>query len=238
METNVNYTVVGAFVISLLAAIILGIIWLSSGFTVETSSTYLVYMQESVTGLSVEASVEYNGVNVGSVTEINLNKYNPHLVELMLSIKSGTPITHGTEATLATKGITGIAFVALKDKGSDLAPLKALPGQKYPIIKTAPSLFLRIDTALEKLTKSLSQVSNSIQSLLDAENLRSIKSTLKNLDQSSNRLSPALQVISTQTIPEMNRVFSNMDSITKEIKDNPSILIRGSAQQPLGPGEN
>lgn len=259
METNVNYTIVGAFVISLATVIILGIIWLSSGFSVETYSTYLVYMQESVSGLSIDAPVEYNGVKVGAVKSINLNQHNPHLVELQLNIKTGTPITEGTVATLDSKGITGITFIALKDKSTNLTPLKALPGQDYPVIKTAPSFFLRIDLALEKLNKSLSQVSTSIQSLLDSENLHSIKQTLSNLDritanlaaqnqrltsimantaQASNDFPIAMQVLSTQTLPSMNNLISNMDSFTKEIKDNPSILIRGTAQPQLGPGEN
>jgi hypothetical protein len=36
----------------------------------------------------------------------------------------------------------------------------------------------------------------------------------------------------------MNNVLSNLDTVTKDLKDNPSMLIRGSAEQPLGPGEN
>lgn len=258
MDMNVNYTIVGAFVITLFTCIVLGIIWLSSGFTLEEYSPYMVYMQESVTGLSVDAQVELNGVKVGSVKSITIDQANPRIVELMLTIKSDTPITQGTEATLDTKGITGIAFVALKDKGTNLKPLRALPGQPYPVIKTSPSIFLRMDTAFSKLNESLSKVTDSIQSLLDAENLKSIKETLKNLDQitrslandskkfsiiinntaqASHQFKPAMQVLTTQTLPSTNNVLENVDDITKSLKDNPSLLIRGAAPLPLGPGE-
>jgi phospholipid/cholesterol/gamma-HCH transport system substrate-binding protein len=257
MEMNVNYTIVGAFVITLLTAIVLGIIWLSSGFSVETYSNYMVYMQESVTGLSIDAPVEYNGVNVGTVTTISLNHENPQLVELLLNIKTGTPITEGTVATLQSKGITGIAYIALKDKSTDLTPLRALPGQKYAVINTAPSFFLRLDTALSKLSKSISRASDSINKLLDPENLQSIKQTLKNLDEvtqviagnktkivtilndtahASQQFSPMLQTFNTQTIPATNSVLSNLNSLSTDIKENPSILIRGTVT-PLGPGE-
>ena len=128
METNVNYTLVGAFVIILLASIIFVIIWLSSGLSLAQYSTYMIYMQESVAGLNVDAPVEYNGVDVGLVKEIELNRKNPQLVELTLGIKSNTPITMGTEAMLATRGITGITYIALKDKSADLRPLVAVPG--------------------------------------------------------------------------------------------------------------
>src|ERR1700728_394360 len=120
METNVSYTVVGAFVITLLTATILAIIWLSSGFSFDQYSTFMVYMQESVTGLSIDSPVELNGVNVGTVSSITLNRKNPQLVELLLSIRNDTPLTKGTVATLNTRGFTGIAYLALKDKSTNL----------------------------------------------------------------------------------------------------------------------
>src|SRR5438094_282825 len=100
MDTNVNYSLVGAFVILLISAI--------------QYSHYLIYSQESVSGLSIDAPVEYNGVNVGSVRDISLDSANPHLVKLSLNISSSAPITNGTVATLTTKGITGVMFIALK----------------------------------------------------------------------------------------------------------------------------
>ena len=41
METNVNYTLVGAFVIALVTATVLAIIWLSSGFSIKENDIYL-----------------------------------------------------------------------------------------------------------------------------------------------------------------------------------------------------
>lgn len=272
METNVNYTIVGTFVIILFAAIVLSIIWLSSGFSFDHYSTYLVEMQESVTGLNIDSPVEYNGVSVGSVYSIKLNRQNPQQVEVLLNINDKTPITRGTIATLATKGLTGMTFVALKDKSTDLRPLVKLPGQKYPIIPTAPSLFLRLDTALSELTKNLHEVAEAVRTVLNPENQLSIKETLLNLKiftrtlsensekfttilentaKASNQLTPLLQssmgtmrMLETQTLPSAYRLISNLDEVTRnltgftsELKQNPSILIRGVDRQGLGPGE-
>src|SRR5688572_1168472 len=123
MDTNVNYTIVGAFVIVLTSFMILGIIWLSSGFGGEEYSTYAVMMQESVSGMSVDSPVEFNGVNVGTIKSIKLEPKNPKLVKILLEVKNDTPITQGTIATIDTKGITGVTFIALKDKSTDLRPL-------------------------------------------------------------------------------------------------------------------
>src|SRR3990167_263035 len=99
MEANVNYTVVGLFVIILTAAFVFGIIWLSSGAYWEKEyQTYQVFMQESVSGLNIDSPVEYNGVNVGTVSYISIDQKNPKLVQVLLSIKQGTPITLGTRA--------------------------------------------------------------------------------------------------------------------------------------------
>jgi phospholipid/cholesterol/gamma-HCH transport system substrate-binding protein len=197
VDTHVNYTAVGAFVILLFAAIIFSIIWLSSGFSFEHYSPYIVYMQESVTGLSPDALVEYNGVDVGTVEKIEINHKNPQLVELLLRVKNNTPITQGTVATLNSRGLTGLTYISLKDKGSDLRPLTILPGQAYPVIKTAPSLFTRLDTALSKLSSSLNSITESIQSVLNEENQRSIKAILKNLQQVTGMLAANNQKLTT-----------------------------------------
>ncbi len=251
METNINYTVVGAFVIALVAAIVMGVIWLSAGFSVVQYTNYQVFMRESVNGLAVDAAVEFNGVSVGTVKSIELSQKDPQVVIILLNVKNNTPVTLGTRATLNMKGLTGIGYLALIDKGTDPRPLTALPNQPYPVINTAPSLFLRFDTAMTKLNDSLHQVSVSVQSLLDQTNLRSIKQILQNM-QATTQLMPqlmqesrsAMKSISTQTLPAANQAMADLSIITRnlvgvsnEIKQNPAVLIRGVQPNPLGPGE-
>src|SRR3990167_2312386 len=272
MITSTRYSLVGGIVIVLFAVVVLGIILISSGSSFARYSIYLVYMQESVTGINIDSSVEFNGVEVGKVQDIKLNHQHPKLVTLLLSIKNSTPVTRGTVAMLASRGITGISYVALKDRSDDLRPLPIEPGQKYPIIKTAPSIFLRLDAALNLLTNNFRQINESIQSLLNKENLQSIKSTLYNLDhittnlarnsqrvniiitntsEASKQFTPLLnssvgtmKLLETQTLPEAYRLLVNMDDMTRtlaelsyEIKQNPSMLIRGVNRVGLGPGE-
>ena len=251
METNVRYTIAGIFVLVLFAFIILGVIWLSAGFSVETYNLYKVYMKESVSGLSVDGAVEFNGVNVGTVKSIKISQKDPELVELLLRIRSTTPISEGTMATMNLRGLTGVTFIALRDKGEDFTPLKALPGEPYPVIKTGPSLLTRLDEAFSQLNKSFKEVSVSIQKLLDENNLQSIKVILNNLISVTDRLNPLIQngfdtldalrrdtlPAANQAISNMNGVISNMSAITLEMKQNPSVLIRGTTPLPLGPGE-
>ncbi len=245
MDTNVNYTIVGAFVIALIAAVILSIIWLSSGFSIEQDTTYAVYMNEAVTGLNPDSSVEFNGVGVGTVRSIKLNASNPQLVELLINIRKDTPITQGTVATLATRGITGITYIALKDKGLNKKPLLTHPGDPYPIIKTEPSLLLRIDITMNRLSRNFQQISHSLQAVLDKENLESIRQLLinmrritetmsannarfdvimKNTSQASQQFLPLVQssqaavnTLQMQTLPMFYEVMANLNSIAQEL---------------------
>ena len=237
METNVSYTIVGIFVIFLTSCIVLGIIWLSSGFSFEHYNPYMVYMRESVSGLSIDSPVEFNGVEVGNVKTISINHKNPELVELLLNIKSSAPITNGTVATLNSRGITGITYVALKDKSNDLTPLVAEAGQAYPVIRTAPSLFVRIDTAMSELSNNFHLITESIQQLLNKENQRAIKKTLSNMQEMTAIMQSQTLPMTYQTLNNLNNMTQSFAGLAKEIKRNPTALIRGSAEPQLGPGE-
>ena len=139
MEPKVNPIIVITFLSALLTAMLLTIIWLSIGFAYEKYTTYAVYMTEAVTGLSLSSPVEYNGVNVGEVSNILLDNDHPQFVELILKIKAKTPVTRSTVATLASRGITSITFISLRDVGNDNRPIMQLADQPYPIIKSGPS---------------------------------------------------------------------------------------------------
>jgi len=273
MDTNVNYAIVGAFVISLIAAITFGMIWLSSGLSHGGQYKYYeIFMKESVAGLSIDSVVEFNGVNVGSVKKIEIDSHDPRLVLVVLSVLDTTPVSQGTKATLNSKGLTGVAYVALEDDGSNPKPLVKLHSEPYPIINTAPSFFFRIDTGMKKFNENVTKVTTAIQNLLDQENLQSIREILidmrhvtrtlagnaeemqtiiHNTAQASGHFLPVLQgsqemlrSLNSQIIPEAAKAMSNLDlittnlsSVSREIKDNPAIVIRGRTEQPLGPGE-
>jgi phospholipid/cholesterol/gamma-HCH transport system substrate-binding protein len=251
METDVRYTIAGVFVIVLVAFITLGIIWLSAGFSVQTYTIYQVNMKESVSGLSVDAAVEYNGVNVGTVKNIRISPKDPEQVEVLLRIRSSTPITQGTLATMSMRGLTGVTFVALRDKGTDKHKLKKLPDEAYPIINTAPSILMRFDQALTEMNATFTRISASIEKLLNDENLNYMRDILYNIKTLTLELQPiihssvdTINLFNRETIPRTNQAISNLDtimgdisSIANEIKDNPSVMLRGKSSPPLGPGE-
>ena len=189
METKVNYAVVGLFVLVLGAALIGIVLWLSAGnFNRQAYATYYVYMQESVSGLNVNAPVKYHGVDVGRVRRIMLDPHDPERVRLVLDIVRDTPIKTDTVAVIAAQGLTGIAYVELSG-GSRRAPLlTAGPGQRYPVIRTAPSLLGRLDKSLSRLLADLTQLSESANALLSPQNRQALSASLANLQKLTGTL--------------------------------------------------
>lgn len=179
METKLNYTVVGLFVLLLSTALIAGVLWLGGGKQYrKTYDTYLAYLGESVSGLNLNAPVKYRGVEVGMVRQISLDPANPEQVRLEFGIERGTPIKEDTVAVLKVQGLTGIAYVELSGGSRDAPPLKPKRGSKYPVIATGPSLLARLDTAVTDLLTNLDRASDSVNALLDEDNRLAFKSTL------------------------------------------------------------
>jgi phospholipid/cholesterol/gamma-HCH transport system substrate-binding protein len=182
MEARVNYAIVGAFVLVLGAALIGGILWLSSGGAARTAyDTYLTYMDESVSGLSLDAPVRYRGVEVGRVRRIALAPSNIEQVQLTMEIERGTPVKVDTVAILRTQGLTGIGYIELTKGLQDSPPLLAKPGEKVPVIRSGPSLIARLDSAISSLLTNMNRSSESFNALMDESNRAAITQTLADL---------------------------------------------------------
>ena len=121
MRPKVSFMLVGAFVIALSAALVVAVVWLSTASADKAYDTYVMY-PPSVSGLNPNATVSYNGVEVGRVTEIELDRDDPSRVRVLLEVESGTPIKTDTVGVVAASGITGVAHISLSG-GSAEAPL-------------------------------------------------------------------------------------------------------------------
>ncbi len=258
MEGKVNYTIVGLMVIILTTAFITCALWLSIGFNQKSYKIYAVYMHETVSGLNEESPVKYNGVPVGQVKIIEINHQNPQQVRLLLEIEDSTLITMSTVAMLISQGITGTTYVGLTATSSDLQPLKQLPNEPYPIIASRPSLFYQLDKVLKEVSENINSVSIEVKKIFDNKNAMHIKHILNNTDIIMRDLSKSTYVLpkitqdfdmslhkiqsiaipSTITfINKLNTIASQLEQLSKNINQNPSIILRGSTPPQAGPGE-
>ncbi|VAW75419.1 hypothetical protein MNBD_GAMMA13-709 [hydrothermal vent metagenome] len=183
MDKKINHAMVGLFVILLGTAWLAISLWLALGNFSTQYTDYRVYMDESVSGLYVDAPVKYRGVEIGKVKSIKLNPDIPGQVQLTLAIESSVPIKEDTIAVLTVQGLTGVAFVDLSGGSLGSPQLEATDDEFYPIIKTGPSFFSRLDTSGTELIANLNILAHSLASVFNAEGTRTVSEILANINE-------------------------------------------------------
>ncbi|MAZ39430.1 MAG: hypothetical protein CMF49_04855 [Legionellales bacterium] len=234
MENTNNYFRIGLFVIGFTVVFIILCLWLSVGLSGKTYKTYVVYMKESVSGLSDKAPVKYNGVEIGYVANVSLYKKDPALVTLKLAIESQVPIYTDTRAILETQGLTGIAYIELQGGEKGAKQLHAQVGEKYPVIKSSPSLLFRLDNALDDLTHNLNDISSGLKTVLNKQNTEAVRDIIQNFKFLSDNLknnSKKLNLIIDNTSKASNalpRVMHSVEESAKSVQNISAKLSRTS----------
>jgi len=173
---------VGLFVIMLGATWLAISLWLALGDFSTQYTSYHVYMDESVSGLYLDAPVKYRGVEIGKVRQIKLNPAVPDQVQLTLDIDPEVPIKEDTIAVLTVQGMTGIAFVDLTGGSLASSLLVAKDDQFYPVIQSGPSFFSRLDMSGTELIANLNVLANALANVMDEEGTQALHDTLVNIN--------------------------------------------------------
>lgn len=226
MEPKIRYVAVGLFVVLLGTASVAVFLWLSRGIDRTTYDRYRAHFRESVSGLGPNAVVKYRGVAVGRVREIVINPRNVEEVRLTLDIARGTPVKTDTVATLKLQGLTGLAFLDLSG-GSQEAPfLQAEAGERYPVIRTAPSLLHRIESDVTRLVAGVTDLAEDARSLVDKETRDEIKRILRDLAALTDTLAKRSETVDrgiadgARAMENIARITDRLDARTPEIVEN------------------
>src|SRR5262249_59694945 len=106
-----NYVLIGFFTLVVLAGGFGFVHWFRSSAVTNSRATYHVVFQGSVGGLRKGSTVEFNGMRVGEVAELQLDKRDPKQVLVTISVDSNVPIRDDTHVRLEFAGLTGVASV-------------------------------------------------------------------------------------------------------------------------------
>jgi len=222
-----KYVLMGLFVLLLGLVFVGGILWLGSGNTGRVYDEYLVYMQESVSGLSRDNVVKYQGVDVGRVREIGFDARHVGAVRLLLQLDQGTPVREDTVATLETQGLTGLAFINLTSGSADAPLLGPGPGEDYPVIASRASTWGRLDRSVEELVSNLTDVSKLLKVLLSEQNLQRFSHSLQNIDALTTALGGRTERI-TEAIDDLAATARHGREGTAQLPDAIAQLRRGA----------
>lgn len=222
MDTKVNYTLVGFFVITLVLMLAGFLLWMNKyGFVEESIDNYLIKMDEAVSGLNIESPVKYRGVNVGVVDNILISKQDPEIVEVHISVKGGTPITQKSIAVLASQGITGLSYIEIKGGAKGAQRLKN--GDTIP---SGKSLLVKLEDYANQITEKLVQTLSNIDSMLSKENIEAINSAIRNIDTTTQTLNNRIErLLSEKNIQSVESTLANSSKLTNILANKSDRLI-------------
>ena len=164
----------------------------------------------SVAGLSEGSSVKFQGMNIGTVSEISVDRENTAVVIVGFCLKPGVPIKEGTKSQLGTIGITGLKFLELKGGGQ---------GENIPVGGEIPSE----KSGWDEITGKASVIAEKLESILNQFNeaLKGVqKDDVEKIVKNVNGISASLDEILVKNKDEISGVVKESRVFMKELNGN------------------
>ncbi|HEY0281050.1 MAG TPA: MlaD family protein [Rhizomicrobium sp.] len=188
METKANYVAVGAFVLTCMLGLVIALLWLSGLQYSQEFSYYQTYFTGPVTGLGKGTAVRYNGINVGRVNDVQFDPDDPQKVIVTLQVQPKLGIRVDSVISIESEGLTGGSYVQIIGGKKDAPLLTPAEGQRYPVIKSAPSALQKLAKGVPQLLEKLNTAADRINAILNDDNRKAFARILTNLDQTTGAL--------------------------------------------------
>jgi len=150
----------------------------------------------------VGASVLFNGIRVGEVTELRLAADNPRRVNATIAVAADTPVRSDTKVGLDFQGLTGVPVVALEG-GKEIAPsgkvptLIAEPGAGQSMTQAARDALRRVDSILTENAEPLQGMIANFRTFSDglARNTGKLDGIVAGLERMTGTSTPPPKVV-------------------------------------------
>ncbi len=226
MDRDTNYVVVGAFVLLVIAMAASFVYWYTEQREKRTYERYEIYFQGTVSGLTRGSPVRYLGVDVGKVVRLELDRQHPKRVQVIVDVESAAPLDARTLASLGLQGITGLLYIDLEQdpKATTGGPLAQ--GERYPVIRSAPSDFDILLSSLPALAARIGELVDRFNRVLSDENVRAFDAILDNTRLASARLPETVHDVqllvadSRRAVHEVEEAAAQLRSMTNAAAPN------------------
>jgi phospholipid/cholesterol/gamma-HCH transport system substrate-binding protein len=182
METRASHVLIGAFALGVLLLAFGFVLWLGKLELDREWTEYEIVFTEAVTGLTVGGAVQYNGIQIGDVRRLSLDRDDPSRVIARVRIAGETPVKTDTRAKLTLTGLTGVAIIQLSGGSAEAADLTAPPGE-LPRIIADESALAKLLANSEGIVTSVNEMMLRLSVLLNDENLGKIAATVAHIEQ-------------------------------------------------------
>jgi phospholipid/cholesterol/gamma-HCH transport system substrate-binding protein len=188
METKANYVAVGAFVLTCMLGLVIMLLWLSGMQYNQEFSYYQTNFTGAVTGLGKGTTVRYNGIDVGHVDDVKFDPNDPQVVIATLQVLPSLGIRTDSIVSIESEGLTGGSYVEISGGSKNAPLLTAKEGQRYPVIKSAPSTLQKLALGAPQLLSKLNSAADKINAVLSKDNQKAFAHILANLDTTTGAL--------------------------------------------------
>jgi len=242
METRAHYVAVGAFVLAMVTLAFVAVLWVArSEFTTQFAN-YDIYFTGPVSGLRKGAVVEYTGVPVGKVTDIQIVPFqrkfsedeegaepppgekNPAtMIRVTVEIEAKVEIKQDVRASIESNILSGVSYILI-ERGSQAAPLLTpKPGERYAVIQAHRSRLGKVVAGAPQIVERVLEVLENVNQLLNEKNLASLGQTIEqardltvSLNDRSKELSDLMHA-GTTLIGHVDKSYSDPDGIGERL---------------------
>jgi phospholipid/cholesterol/gamma-HCH transport system substrate-binding protein len=232
MERNANYALVGFASLMLFLGLVVFVVWLARISFSQQYTVYHISFVGPVRGLSTGGEVHFNGIKVGEVTDIALDRANPKNVIAVARITSDVPVRQDSYASLEPEGITGVNYVqitagtATKPLLKDITP----PGQA-PIITSRSSALSDLLEGSGTVLAATVDTLNRVDKVLSDANIKTIGTTLNNVQDITAEIRKRKALL-TDADATLKSIDQAAQSITK-LSDSSRELVDGDGKRTL-----
>lgn len=181
METRANFAIVGALVIAAVVAFAAFVLWLGQS---QFNRDYDVYdiVFDGPISLEAGAGVRFNGINVGEVESVSIDRQDESKVRARIRVDSTTPVRENSSAVIDFAGITGTTFVQVK-AGTPESPLvDRRPGDPVHVIASGDTFLSEIFSGSADVLRTATESAGRFNKALSDVNLENFAGILKNLN--------------------------------------------------------
>jgi phospholipid/cholesterol/gamma-HCH transport system substrate-binding protein len=188
METRANYVLIGAFVLIAAAALALFTLYIAGTPLNKDYSTYDVVFEGPVNGLTEGGEVRFNGIKVGEVRRLQLDRTDPNRVIARIVVSAETPVRVDSIAQLNFLGITGVTFIQILAGSPDQPLLVSKDFQEPPVIRTERTALDELFQGGQDLLTVTGDTINRLNEALSEENVAHVTKILENVEAVTEKL--------------------------------------------------
>jgi phospholipid/cholesterol/gamma-HCH transport system substrate-binding protein len=215
METKANYVLIGFFTLAVLAGVLSFVHWFRSIGKAGSRAYYHVVFQGPVGGLRTGASVLFNGMRVGEVSNLQLAKHDPRQVVATINVDANVPVRRDTYVGLDYAGLTGIAAIGLR--GGDLTAGPLPEGDEgLPVLVADLSATQDLSAAVRDVLRKVDQLVTENQQTLHTA-LTNVEAFTASLKGTAPRIESVLRQVD-EAAGSLERVMGGVETLTGNAK--------------------